>query len=115
MVSEVAGPDGTLNDDVEGENERLANMDSELWRITAERMQYWLHHFRNAVFRPRRFDGDMLLVTTAKSQHLCELWTPQVGGRILSHVVPYEHKKFTQPAPLKHIARILEEYLLATR
>jgi thioesterase domain-containing protein len=84
-------------------------------RMKLERFRHWSEHFREATFRPRRFDGDMLLFTTADTEDRCSLWNPHVSGRVEAHLIAGRHPQLTEPGPIDQIGKVLERYLSATR
>jgi enterobactin synthetase component F len=64
-------------------------------------------------FRPRRFDGDMLLFTSSGSTRLYGpgRWAPHVGGVIETHHLDCEHDAMLQPLPVAEIGRTLRAKL----
>ena len=64
-------------------------------------------------FRPRRFDGDMLLFTLSGSTQLYGpgRWAPYVGGTIETHHLECEHDAMLQPLPVATIGRALRAKL----
>jgi glyine---[glycyl-carrier protein] ligase len=77
-------------------------------------LQVMKHNSRLASsFRPKRFDGDMLLfvATQDDAPPPADSWKSYVGGKIAVHEIDCKHVQMMQPGPLATIGRALANEL----
>ncbi|MBW5481626.1 non-ribosomal peptide synthetase [Streptomyces bambusae] len=77
------------------------------------------NHVLSAAYRPRRFDGELLLFVStaaavdpaAKAVDSVAAWEPYVAGAITTHPVHAHHGHLLQPEPAAEIGRVVLEKL----
>lgn len=77
------------------------------------------NHVLSAAYRPRRFDGELLLfVSTAgvadiagKTRDSVAAWQPYVAGPVTTHPVHAHHGHLLQPEPAAEIGRVVLDKL----
>ncbi|MGW3210311.1 amino acid adenylation domain-containing protein [Streptomyces sp. NPDC001135] len=77
------------------------------------------NHELSAHYRPRRFDGELLLFVSTvgtddpvgKTARSVAAWRPHVSGAVTTHPVDAHHGHLLQPAPAAEIARVIRERL----
>jgi thioesterase domain-containing protein len=62
-------------------------------------------------FDPRRFSGDILLITSSEVGHFWRSWSKHVSGQINVRQIDCGHLKLVSPGTISFIGRILEQYL----
>ncbi|MFC9995247.1 amino acid adenylation domain-containing protein [Nocardia sp. NPDC127526] len=72
---------------------------------------------RNASYRARAFDGDLVYFTAARDDRTCSVnaktWVAAVTGTVHNHPVASTHWRMTADAPLRRIAEVLHAVLAA--
>ncbi|RSS76851.1 alpha/beta fold hydrolase, partial [Streptomyces sp. WAC06614] len=77
------------------------------------------NHVLSAAYRPRRFDGELLLFVStagtddpaAKTVDSVAAWEPYVAGAVTTHPVHAHHGHLLQPGPAAEIGRVVLEKL----
>jgi nonribosomal peptide synthetase DhbF len=87
----------------------------ELRDVSAKQVQRILrvainHSLLMADYRPRRFDGDMLLVSAAENAAFGPLWSRYVSGAVIRRAVPCRHMDMMTREFIGPIARFVEEH-----
>ncbi|MFD0025649.1 alpha/beta fold hydrolase, partial [Streptomyces sp. NPDC127177] len=78
------------------------------------------NHELSAEYRPRRFDGDLLLFVSTvgtdapsgKATDSVGSWRPHVAGAVSTHLVDAHHSHLLQPEPAAEIGRVLHQKLI---
>ncbi|MGW7357566.1 amino acid adenylation domain-containing protein [Streptomyces sp. NPDC054802] len=78
------------------------------------------NHKLSADYRPRRFDGDLLLFVSTvgtddvarKTAESVASWRPYVAGTVRTHPVDAHHGHLLQPDPAAEIGRVLHQKLI---
>ncbi|MFD0279799.1 amino acid adenylation domain-containing protein, partial [Kitasatospora sp. NPDC127111] len=73
------------------------------------------NHVLSGAYRPRRFDGDLLLFVStvdtddpaAKAERSAAAWQPHLTGTVTTHPVHAHHGHLLQPDPAAEIGRVL--------
>ncbi|UYQ64836.1 non-ribosomal peptide synthetase [Streptomyces peucetius] len=115
-------PDGPLDHQwvmeiIRGRDSALGSLEEH--HITAFMQVGINNHKLSADYRPRRFDGDLLLFVSTvgtddparKTAESVGSWQPHVAGAVRTHPVDAHHGHLLQPEPAAEIGRVLHQKL----
>ncbi|MEU3000944.1 alpha/beta fold hydrolase, partial [Streptomyces sp. NPDC006995] len=116
-------PEGPLDhawvmETIRGRDSALGSLEEH--HITAF-MQVGINNHRlSADYRPRGFDGDLLMFVstvgtddpTGKAASSADCWRPYVKGEVRTHLIDAHHGNLLQPEPAAEIGRVLHQRLV---
>ncbi|MFJ6516635.1 amino acid adenylation domain-containing protein [Streptomyces sp. NPDC091406] len=116
-------PEGPLDhawvmETIRGRDSALGSLEER--HITAF-MQVGINNHRlSADYRPRSFDGDLLMFVSTvgtddpagKAASSADCWRPHVTGAVRTHLIDAHHGNLLQPEPAAEIGRVLHQRLV---